>query len=210
VTLRIDHVVYTVHDLDAAAARFREELDLVTVPGGTHPRWGTANRIGALGDARYVELIAIVDPDVAAATALGRAIAERIGGGDDRWFALCLADDAIDDTAARLGLGVTPGSRVRPDGREVAWRGAGIDDERRTPDLPFFISWEGPADVHPGAVAPEHPSGASDVAWVEIAGDAEGFAAWTDGTSLPVRFVGGDGGITRVALATPAGDLVVR
>jgi hypothetical protein len=209
VTLRIDHVVYAVHDLNAVGSRFHEEFGLVTTPGGTHPRWGTANRIAPLGDDRYVELIAIVDPAVAATTPLGRAIAERVADGD-RWFALCLADDAIDDTAARLGLGVTPGSRARPDGRDVTWRGAGIDDERRTPDLPFFITWEGPVDVHPGAVAPEHPSGARDIAWVEIAGDAERFAAWTDGASLPARFVQGDRGITRVALATPAGDLVVR
>ncbi len=208
-TLGIDHVVYAVHDLETAATRFLDAFGLVTTPGGTHPRWGTVNRIAPLGGARYVELIAIVDPSVAATTSLGRALAGRVADGD-RWFALCLADDAIDDTAARLGLGVTPGSRVRPDGREVAWRGAGIDDERRTPDLPFFISWDGPAGVHPGAVAPEHPSGASDVAWVEIAGDAERFAAWTDGAPLPVRFVGGDGGVTSVALVTPAGDLVVR
>jgi hypothetical protein len=209
VTLRIDHVVYAVHDLEVTARRFRDEFGLLTTPGGTHPRWGTANRIAPLGDARYVELIAIVDPAVAATTALGRALAERTADGD-RWFALCLADDAIDDTAARLGLGVTPGSRVRPDGREVAWRGAGIDDERRTPDLPFFIAWEGPADMHPGAVALEHPSGAMDVAWVEIGGDPAPFAAWTDGAGLPVRFVTGDPGITGVALASPAGDLVLR
>ena len=208
-TLRIDHVVYGVHDLEAAAARFREAFGLVTTPGGTHPRWGTANRIASLGGARYLELLAIADPAVAATTALGRAIAERVAVGD-RWFALCLADDAIDDTAARLGLAVMPGSRVRPDGREVAWRGAGIDDERRTPDLPFFIRWDGPADVHPGAIAPEHPSGAKDVAWVEIAGDPELFTIWTDGASLPVRSVAGDAGITGVALVTPAGDLVVR
>jgi Glyoxalase-like domain len=209
VTLRLDHVVYAVRDLDVAAARLLEEVGLRTTPGGTHPRWGTANRIASLGGARYVELIAIVDPAVAATTALGRAIADRVGGGD-RWFAPCLADDAIDDTAARLGLGVTPGSRVRPDGREVAWRGAGIDDERRTPDLPFFISWDGPADVHPGATTPEHPSGATDIAWVEIAGDPERFATWTGSASLPVRFAEGDGGVAGVALATPAGELVVR
>jgi catechol 2,3-dioxygenase-like lactoylglutathione lyase family enzyme len=209
VTLRIDHVVYATHDLEEAATRFRDAFGLVTTPGGTHPRWGTANRIAPLGEARYVELIAIVDPEVAATTDIGRAIAERVEDGD-RWFALCLADDAIDDTAARLGLEVTPGSRVRPDGREVTWRGAGIDDVRRTVDLPFFITWEGPADVHPGAVAAEHPSGARDVAWVEIAGDPERFGAWTQEASLPVRFVEDDRGITGVALATPGGDLVVR
>jgi hypothetical protein len=209
VTLRIDHVVYATRDLEPAATRFREEFGLVTTPGGTHPRWGTANRIAPLGDARYVELITIVDAELAATTDLGRAIAERIADGD-RWFALCLADDAIDATAARLGLEVSPGSRARPDGRDVSWRGAGIDDGRRTPDQPFFITWQGPADAHPGAVAPEHPSGASGVAWVEIAGDAARFAAWTDGASLPVRFVEGDRGIDAVAFVTPAGDLVVR
>ena len=89
-SLRIDHVVYAVRDLDAAATRFDETYGLGSVSGGVHPRWGTANRIISLGDARYLELISIVDPEVAATTVLGQAIADRIADGD-RWFALCLA-----------------------------------------------------------------------------------------------------------------------
>src|SRR5262245_5147130 len=97
--LRVDHVVLAVADLDAAGERLRER-GLVTTPGGVHPRWGTANRIASLGASRYVELLGVVDPDVAATSALGRAIATRARHGN-RWFALCLADDELDGTAAR-------------------------------------------------------------------------------------------------------------
>ena len=176
-TLRIDHVVYGVHDLEAAAARFREVFGLVTTPGGTHPRWGTANRIASLGGARYLELIAIGDPAVAATTALGRAIAERVAGGD-RWFALCLADDAIDDTATRLGLAVTPGSRTRPDGAGevgLARRGDRRPGATHARDLPFFITWDGPGGRPPRArfTRPSIRRGARDASrGSEIAGDA--------------------------------------
>ena len=39
-TLRIDHVVYAVHDLEAAAARFREAFGLVTTAGWHPPTVG--------------------------------------------------------------------------------------------------------------------------------------------------------------------------
>jgi glyoxalase-like protein len=209
VTLRIDHVVYAVRDLDSAAARFEQAYGLLSTAGGVHPRWGTANRIVALGGARYLELIAVVDPDVAASSVLGRAIEDRTATGD-RWFALCLGDDDIDATARRLGFVVEPGSRTLPDGREVAWRGAGIDDPRRTPDRPFFIAWTGEPDLHPGARRAPHPSGATDIAWVEVAGDADGFRVWTGDAGLPVRFVDGAEGVVAVALHTPDGELVIR
>ena len=208
-SLRIDHVVYAVGDLDAAAARFEELYGLASTPGGTHPTWGTGNRIIPLGGARYLELIAIVEPAVAASTVLGQVIADRIARGD-RWFALCLADDEIGVTAGRLGLTVEEGSRTLPDGRIVSWKGAGIDDPRRTPDLPFFIGWTGEPGAHPGARRAPHPSGATDVAWVEIAGEAERFEAWTGDATLPVRFVDGDPGVAAVGVSTPDGELVIR
>jgi hypothetical protein len=209
VSLRIDHIVYAVRDLDAAAARFEDAFGLLAAPGGVHPQWGTGNRIISLGGARYLELIAIVDAAVATTTVLGRAIVDRTADGD-RWFALCLGDDGIEATADRLGLVLEPGSRTLPDGRVVAWRGAGIDDPRRTPDLPFFIEWTGESDAHPGGRAAGHPSGATDVAWVEIAGDADLFAAWTGEADLPVRFAAGDRGVVAVGLTSPAGELVLR
>jgi glyoxalase-like protein len=205
--LRIDHVVRAVRDLDAAGAAW-EERGIATVAGGVHPGWGTANRIAALGGS-YLELLAVVDHDVAFETPLGRALRDRAKDGD-AWFALCLADDAIDVTAARLGLTVEAGSRTRPDGEIVSWRSAGIEDRARTPDLPFFIAWDGPDDRHPGAARPAHPSGADGILSVDVAGDAAAFAAWTGGAQLPVRHVVADRpGIVRVELATPTGELVL-
>jgi hypothetical protein len=206
--LRIDHVVYAVGDLDEAGARLLEEHGLASVAGGEHPRWGTGNRIVPLGDA-YVELLAVVDPRVARASALGRAIGGLAdeGGG---WFALCVADDDLDQTAARLGLSVETGGRQRPDGEVVRWRSAGIEDPRRTPDLPFFISWEGPAALHPGRGTAAHPSGATAISVVDVAGDLEGFAAWTGGADLPVRFVSGERGVRAVVLGTATGEVTLR
>jgi hypothetical protein len=206
--LRIDHVVYAVSDLDAAGARLLDEHGLASVAGGEHPRWGTGNRIVPLGDA-YVELLAVVDERVARASTLGRAIG-RIADGGGGWFALCLADDALDATAVRLGIEVETGGRQRPDGEVVRWRSAGIEDARRTPDLPFFISWEGSPDLHPGRGTAAHPSGATGIAWVAVAGDEGAFTAWTAGAELPVRFVAGNPGVVAVGLGGPSGEAVLR
>jgi hypothetical protein len=205
--LRVDHAVLAVADLDATASRLRDR-GLATVAGGVHPRWGTANRIASLGNARYVELLSVIDPDVASRSALGRAVSARAREGD-RWFALCLAVDDLDATAARLGLTVERGGRELPDGTTVAWRSAGIEDPVRTPDLPFFIAWDVAAGGHPGDATPSHPSGADDIAWIEIAGDPARFEAWVGGAHLPVRVTPGDAGIVSVALHTPGDELVL-
>ena len=151
---RVDHVVLAVRDLDASAARLWDEHGLRFAPGGRHPQWGTANMIAPLGG-DYVELLGVVDEDVGAATVLGRTLLELSADGD-RWFSICLADDDVEATAARLGLTVQPGSRSRPDGTEVRWRGAGIEERGADLWLPFFISWDVPAALHPGAAQAEH------------------------------------------------------
>lgn len=207
--MRIDHVVYAVRDLDAAATRIMEDLGLASVPGGVHPRWGTGNRIIPLGDSQYLELLAVIDPTVAATTQLGSSLQALTAEGD-AWFAMCLATDEIESVAARVDLEVVPGSRTRPDGQVVAWRGAGIDDPARTPDLPFFIAWDVPEALHPGATPIEHPCGATGIDWVEIDGDQARFTRWVDGAPLPVRLHAGAPGVRAVSLRTPGGPLVWR
>ena len=185
--LRIDHVVLAVRDLDASAERLWGEHGLRFVAGGRHPRWGTANMIAPLGK-DYVELLSVVDGGVASTTALGKTLLGLTADGD-RWFSVCLADDDIDATAARLGLTVEPGARTRPDGTEVRWRGGGIEDRGDDLWLPFFISWDVPRELHPGAAPAGHRVDAVGIAWAEVGGDAARLREWVGGADVPIRVV---------------------
>jgi hypothetical protein len=207
--LRIDHVVLAVRDLDASADRLWEEHGLRFVPGGRHARWGTANRIAPLGG-DYVELLGVVDEEVGAGTVLGRTLLELSAEGD-RWFSACLTDDDIEATAARLGLTVQPGARTRPDGSEVRWRGAGIEERGEDLWLPFFISWEVPAALHPGAAPAEHRVPVEGIAWAEAGGDEERLRDWLGGADVPIRVIddGGDRRVRAVAIALRDGDEIV-
>ena len=185
--LRIDHVVLAVRDLDASAERLWSEHGLRFVAGGRHPRWGTANMIAPLGS-DYVELLGVVDEQVGSETALGRTLMGLTTDGD-RWYSVCLADDDIDATAARLGLTVQPGMRTRPDGAEVRWRGAGIEERGEDLWLPFFISWDVPPELHPGAASPGHRVDADGIAWTEAGGDESRLREWVGGADVPIRVV---------------------
>ncbi|HWL90042.1 MAG TPA: VOC family protein [Actinomycetota bacterium] len=203
----IDHVVLAVRDLDASAARLWGDHGLRFAPGGRHPRWGTANMIAPLGD-DYLELLGVVDEEVGSNSVLGRTLMELSADGD-RWFSVCLADDDIDATAARLGLTVQPGSRTRPDGTEVRWRGAGIEERGDDLWLPFFISWDVPAELHPGAAPAEHRVPVEGIAWAEVGGDEPRLRGWLGGGDAPIRVIGGDPRVRAVCLHLRDGSEIV-
>jgi Glyoxalase-like domain len=205
--LRIDHVVYAVRDLDEAARRFRRDHGLDSTPGGRHPGWGTANRIVPLGD-DYIEIIAVVDDGVASRTSFGRSVLERTEHGDG-WLAICAATDDLDAVARRLGLDVTGGVRERPDGSELRWRSAGLEDPRREPFMPFFIAWEGPADAHPARVRAGHGVRVRGVARIDVGGDGDALRSWLGGEELPIRVSNGSRGILSVALVTHDAELAI-
>jgi len=208
-TYRIDHAVFAVRDLDAAAARWAASYGLETSPGGRHPRWGTANRIAPLGP-DYLELISVVEPDVAAGSVLGRTLLDLTADGD-RWFSICLADDDLEATAARLGLEVEAGSRTTPGGDEVRWRSAGIDAPQREPWLPFFIEWDVPPGRHPGRAPAEHRVDILGISSAEIAGDAGRMREWLGGQDVAIHVVSGAPGLRSVSLRLAGGgELVVE
>lgn len=206
--LPIDHVVRAVRDLDASADRLWTEHGLRFVPGGRHPRWGTANMIAPLGR-DYVELLGVVDEDVGGGTVLGRTLSALSAEGD-RWFSVCLADDDLDATAARLGLTVEPGSRTRPDGSEIRWRGAGIEERGDELGLPFFIEWDVPPALHPGASPAAHREPIAGISWAEVGGDEARLREWLGGRQAPLRVVDGAPGVRAVAIAlADGGELVM-
>jgi len=206
--LRLDHVVYAVRDLDEAAVRFREELGLDSGVGGRHERWGTANRIVPLGD-QYLELVAVVDDAAASANRFGRDVLERAASGGG-WLTIAAAADDIEKVASRLGLDVGTGARTRPDGEVVRWRMAGLEDPRRDPCMPFFLTWDVPVELHPGRSRAGHGVRAEGIAWVEVHGDAERLRTWLGGDELPIRVTDDEPGIHRVAISTPDGELVIE
>jgi hypothetical protein len=137
----IDHLVIAVRNLDDAAAELEARVGLATTGGGRHPALGTENRLAWLGDS-YVELISIVDPDVAAGSWLGAPTIAALqrGGGLAAW---AIATDSIDADVAGLrvnGAGYSDpvdGARERPDGRLVRWRLA--TGRHVGPTEPFLI-----------------------------------------------------------------------
>jgi hypothetical protein len=150
VTVRLDHLVIAVEDLDRAPAAFAERTGLPVVAGGRHP-WGTANVLVPLGDA-YLELAAVTDAAVAAGTPFGDLMLAALarGGGVCAW---CAEPDDLDAAAAGAGLEVEHGARARADGTTLRWRSAGMRAAAGDPALPFLIGWEDPRD-RPGALAP--------------------------------------------------------
>ena len=124
-------------------------------------------------------------------------------GGRDRWFAICLSDTELEVTARRLGLQVEAGARTRPDGVELRWRGAGIDDGARDSWLPFFIAWDVPAELHPGRTTIRHEVDVTGIASVEIAGDPVRLREWLgpEGDGLPIDVSDGDPQIRAVDLS---------
>jgi hypothetical protein len=205
-TLRIDHVVWGVDNLDRAAAAVQERYGLASVPGGRHPGWGTANRIIPLGPS-YLELIAVVDAGEAAADPVGSGYARHIEAADGLML-WCLATDELDTIAARLDLPVEAKSRVLPDGTSVGWRLVGLPAALDNPSLPFFIEWDVPPERHPGRMQAGHAVVPEGIASVTVGADPAELSAWLGGASLPVRLEGPPG-VNSVTVATASGDIVI-
>lgn len=207
-SLRVDHVIYAVADLDAAAARVTEKFGLDSIEGGRHPGWGTANRIVPLGR-DYLELMTVVDATEAAASVVGRPVLEALEAGD-RLVGWAVATDDIEVIARRLSLEVIGGSRARPDGITLSWKLAGVGRGLETSAFPFFIQWEGPVDLHPGSTRVGHRVTPDGIAWVEVSTDEQALRAWLGSHDLPLRVTDGPDELSAVAISTSDGEAVFR
>jgi glyoxalase-like protein len=206
--VKLDHVILGTNDLEAAGSRLYRELGLASIPGGRHADWGTANRIVPLGDT-YLEILGVVDPDQASRSFLGKHLQEQVAT-RDRLIGWCIAPDDLDETASRLDLEITLGSRTLPDGSILRWRSAGLEQAIASHVLPFFIEWDVPAELHPGRMAVNHRIHPLGVPVVEVGGDVMRVAEWLGQPGSWVLTVGGSPGVRALSIATSSGDLVVR
>jgi hypothetical protein len=195
VSLRIDHVVLCVPDLDRAGKYLSQRYGLLSHPGGRHPGQGTANRIVPLGES-YLELVAVVDPVEAVGSTFGSWVADNASHPPSP-RAVCLRTDDLDEVCARLGLEATSMSRETPDGSILRWRLAGLD-QALAEALPFFLQWEVPDDQFPGRM---QPGNAAHIDEVIMSGDVDRLREWTAGVGgLVVE--SGAAGIEWVGLET--------
>jgi hypothetical protein len=204
--LELDHVIVAVSELDAAATELEARHGLASVEGGRHAGWGTANRIVPLGDT-YLELIAVVDEDEAAASVFGGWIADGLRSGSGRPLGWVARTDRIDEVADRLGLTVSSGSRRSGDGRLLSWRLAGAAQAAAEPCLPFFVEW-GEGTPLPGRTPAEHPAGDVRLTGLRLSGDPERIESWLGDAALPIAVTPGPPAVTAAILATRDGELV--
>ncbi len=147
----LDHLVIAAPDLDTGADWVLRQTGLGLAPGGEHPLMGTHNRLLSLGDAAYLEVIAI-NPAAPAP-------------GHPRWFDLDRFDgqtalrtwvvrcDDLDAALARAPEGSgTPRDFARGD---LRWRMAVPEDGRLPFDnlFPALIEWQ--SNAHPAPRLPD-------------------------------------------------------
>jgi hypothetical protein len=150
----VDHLLLGVPDLEAGMKWFEEKTGIRPAAGGSHPGRGTRNALVSLGGRHYLEIIA---PDPAQAGVVNDLVSALKKLTAPRLVTWAAASRDLGATIAQLDAAkvvhspATPGSRKRPDGRELAWRTVAIQSELGEV-IPFFIDWG--TTVHPSAEAP--------------------------------------------------------
>jgi len=200
--IELDHVLIAVTDLAEAERTFAERHGLVSIEGGRHPGWGTANRIVPLGDA-YLELIAVVDEGEAIESMLGRWVAGNATA-SGHLLGWAVRPPNLDEVAQRLGFEAVPGSRATPTGEVIRWRTVGVDHVAGGPPLPFFIERAQGAPIPGAGTAP-----VATVSRLDIRGSSDALSAWLGDHSLPIRVLAGSPGIASVVLAGEYGPIVL-
>lgn len=151
-SLVFDHLAVTSRTLDDGVEHVRDHTGIDMPLGGRHPLMATHNRLMALGDAEFLEVIAI-DP-AAPAPARPRWFALDRFAGDPRIGTWVLGTDdietALETLSARLP-DVDPGRPVRLTRGDLRWLISVRDDGSMPFDgtFPALIQW--PKGTHPAA-----------------------------------------------------------
>jgi hypothetical protein len=173
--MRLDHLSYAAgpDGLMATTERLSELLGEKFADGGVHPRFGTTNMILPLTDHQYLEVVEVLDHPASDKAPFGQAVRARSesGGG---WVGWVVQVDDIAQVEKRLGRKAVQGNRHRPDGVELRWRQIGVRGLQMDPQLPFFVQWDVPDELHPSAGATGHVR----LTRLQIAGDPGRVASW--------------------------------
>lgn len=179
---------------------------------GVYARFGTRNFILPLADARYVEVVEVLEHPAAEKAPFGQVVRARSesGGG---WLGWVIEVKDMAAQEERLGREAVDGSRHRPDGVELRWQQLGIRGLQADPQLPFFVKWEDDSP-HPSLETNE----AVTLAALMIAGDPSRVRNWIGlregekvSPSIGLNFVAPHGtpGLLAVTFSTPHGEVTI-
>jgi hypothetical protein len=211
--MRLDHVSYAAgpDGLRGTAARIGALLGEEFRDGGIHPRFGTRNMVLPLTAGTYVEVVEVLDHPASDKAPFGQAVRARssVGGG---WLGWVVSVEDMGKVEARLGRDSVQGNRHRPDGVELRWRQIGVLGLQADPQLPFFVHWQSPPELHPSTGS----TGNVKLDALEIAGDPQRVGDWLGNSvegpleDVDVEWVAphGDPGVVAARFVTPSG--VVR
>lgn len=154
---RLDHIIVAARSLDEGADWVESRLGVRTPPGGRHEMMGTHNRVMALGDSVYLEIIA-VDPGMAPPAR------PRWFGLDDPSVIRSLADSPrlltwavnTDDLEVLTASSRTDVGEILEARRDdLRWKVALPDDGRLGAGgfFPLCIQWQ--MDFHPASCMPD-------------------------------------------------------
>jgi len=178
----VDHLLLGISDLDRGIAFVQQRTGVKPVVGGTHPGAGTRNALASLAARRYLEIIA---PDPTQ-TAYTRSFDVRTLM-EPRLITWAAATSNIERVATRAraagcAVELRDGSRIRPDGKRLAWRTLDIANDvgrNGVEPIPFFIQWSR-SSLHPSQDSPagcelrafeiHHPDPASIVSLLKAVG----------------------------------------
>ncbi len=197
----LDHVLLGCSDLQLGVETVEKHLGVRAAYGGVHPGRGTRNALLALGERRYLEIIA---PDSEQRGARGAETFARLSAPRLAGWAAHVSD--LESLAARLrAAGIAfhdpqPGSRKRPDGRVLGWKSLGLKDDRGGL-LPFFIQWNTDS-VHPSEDAPK---GCSLFRFEAVAPDPDELKRLSALLGLDLDVIKGDKPQLRAILTGPGG-----
>lgn len=152
-SLRIDHVIVGVADLDRGMDQFEQLTGVRPIIGGENPGRGTRNALVSLGNGRYLELVA------PRGDAPPSANIDVLRGLDDLtplgWVVSTSQPEVTLRNLRQRGYRISdplPGSRVKPDSTRVKW----VRFRITQPELelaPVLINWDS-SSLHPSIDSP--------------------------------------------------------
>ena len=206
----LDHLLLGCSDLDAGITFVEKRTGVRPATGGVHPGRGTRNALLALGQGRYLEVIAPNPAQTAIPTTRAElpAMLKRLPAPQlVEWAVRTLNIEASADRLRKYGIafhGPTPGSRARPDGKLLHWQALNFDNDRDGL-LPFLIEW-GADTPHPSEAA---PAGCKLESFAVAAPDPRELSAEFQNLGIDVQVEHGEKPQLRARIVGPGGELML-